>query len=200
MPRAHDNVPVGPEVANDHRAVGHARERAVTAVDGQPAGASHRRVAVAPMASEAAAAVASPEPADLARPRCRCSTRPRSVRRPAAAREAAAAQVHVHASARLARLANREHATAEDSCLNAAAAALGPQVDLAPARVECHAHRKLSALVEVLPVASGRLVADGCRRRRPRPSRRTRARAACSPPAPASCREAAPARGAPGPP
>ena len=161
MPRAHDNVPMGPEVANDHRAVGHASECAVTTVDGQPAGASHRRVAVAPMASEAAAAVASPEPADLARPRCRGSARPRSVRRPAAAREAAAAQVHVNTSARRAGLANGEDATAEDSRLNGAATALGPQVDLAPARVKRHAYRKLRALLEVLPDASGRLVADG---------------------------------------
>src|SRR5215210_2569437 len=107
------------EVANDHGAVGHARERTVASIDREPARAAHGGVAVAAVAAEAAAAVAAPEPAHAARAGRRSVARSWTVRRPTAVREAAAAQIHVHAPAGLARLADGEHPAAEDTRLDA---------------------------------------------------------------------------------
>jgi hypothetical protein len=81
-------------------------------------------------------------------------------RQPRAALEAAAAQVHVHASAARARLAHREDAATEGALLNAAAAARALEVDASAAGVERHADRKLGAVGQVLPGAAGSLEAD----------------------------------------
>src|SRR5215213_1557023 len=151
-----DNAAVAGEVADDHGPLGHARERAVAAILGEPARAAHRGLAVAAVSAEAAAAVPAPEAPDGSGHRRAGDHRAaRAAREPAARREVAAAEVEIHTAEGAPGLAHLHDAAAEGPGLLAAVARGGREPDLDAAHVERGAHGQLCALADQpLPAAA----------------------------------------------